>query len=348
MLCTLALLLGACGGGASDEPTQEAADGAGSETAAAGGGSLEDICAQGAEEGSFTYWATFEPDNWNRIYEPFAEAYPGIEVDFLPLRPQDAVQRILTSESAGQEVEVDMINGNLDALLPLVDRELVDADVDWTALDVPEDLIHPTGTVRIYRVPQGLAYNPDVTPEDELPSTWEELVDERWQGDLVVDPRGTPFNNFALEMGAEDTVAYVEELAEVVQPIVIEGGTAGMQAVAGGEAALAAGGRADSNAELQEQGVPVDVRYLDIVPTTDFYHLVLNGAPNRNAALCFAGWLASPEGQEVHETVEYKANETLPPDVPEDATIVSIETQEDAELTADVAEEISAIWTQGG
>lgn len=368
MIGLLALLAAACGGDgdSTDGTVEDGADSAGTDsgadeapTASSAGSDagdddaeqaagLDAVCEAGAEEGGFTYWATFEPDNFERITAPFSEAYPGIDIDFLPLRPQEAVQRIITEAGAGQDLTVDMLNGNLDALLPLQERELADTEVDWAALGVPDDLIHETGTVRLYLVPQGLAYNTETHSADDLPDTWEELVDEQWRGDVVVDPRGTPFNALSLELGAEATVDYVQRLADVVQPIVIEGGTAGMQAVAGGEAAISTGGRGDSAAELQEQGVPIDVKYLDIVPTTDFYNMVLRDSEQRNAALCFAGWLATPEGRAVHEEVEFKANETMPPGVPDDAVIVSIDTAEEAELAAEVAEQITAIWTQGG
>lgn len=364
-------MLAACGGGEAETATSTAtpggaeptAEGEATGTAAAGtpeatgtgpggteaaAGDLDEVCAQGAEEGSFTYWATFEPDNFNRIYEAFSAAHSGIEVDFLPLRPQEAVQRVLTASSAGQAIEPDLVNGNIDALLPLVDRDLIDAEVDWTSLGVTEDLVHPSGTVRIYRVPNGLAYNTDTTSPEDLPNTWEELIDEQYARDVVVDPRGNPFTTLAIEWGAEETLDYVNRLAETVDPIVIEGGTAGMTAVVSGEALISTGGRADSNAELQQQGAPIDIKYLDVVPTQDFYHALLADAESPNAALCFAGWLASPEGTAVHEEVEFKANETVPPGAPEDAVVVSIETPEDAELAADLAEQIGGIFGTGG
>lgn len=352
MAVGLAVLAAACGGGDDGGAAAAGGDqgaGAGSPTAAAvAGGGLEATCEAGAEEGGFTYWATFEPDNFDRIEAAFAETYPGIDVELLPLRPEETVQRILTAVSAGQPVEPDLVNGNIEALLPLVDRDVIDTEVDWSDVgDIAEDLHHPDyNMVRIYRVANGLAYNTETTDPADLPDTWEELVDERWAGDVVVDPRGNPFTNLGTVWGEEETVDYVQRLDEVVDPIVIEGGTAGMQAVISGEAMISTGGRADTNSELQAQGAPIDVKYLDIVPVQEYYQMLMVDSDAPNAAACFTGWLVSEEGSAVHEEVEGKPNATVPPQVPQDAEIAQIATAEEAALGAELVEQISAIWAQ--
>lgn len=333
VLAALSLILGACGDGDDDAAAAGIVD-----------GDLDAVCAQGAEEGSFTYWATFEPDNFARILEPFQATYPGIEVEFLPQRPQESVQGMLTSAAAGQEVTPDLVNGNLDALLPLNDRDLVDLDVDWSAIGVPDDLIHESNMVRLYRVPNGLAYNTDITSPDDLPDTWEELIDAQYNQDVVVDPRGNPFTILSLFWGEEETIDYAQRLVDIVDPVVIQGGTAGMLAVVSGDVLTTTGGRADSNAELQADGAPVDIKYLDVVPTQDFYNLLVAGSTSPNAAACFAGWLTTAEGQAVHEEVEFKSNESIPPNAPEGATIVSIESPEDAEAAASVAESLQDLF----
>lgn len=345
LLALTTLVLAACGD--DDATTGDTSPQTTDQSTADAAGDLDSVCAAGAEDGSFTYWATFEPENWSRIYDAFAEQYPGIDAELLPLRPQESVQRVLTAASAGQDIEPDLINGNLDALQPLADRELVDTDVDWASLGVPDDLVHPTGLVRIYRVPNGLAYNTETTDPADLPDTWEDLVDPAFAGNVVVDPRGNPFTTLAIEWGLDQTLDYVQSLEDVVQPVVIEGGTAGMVAVVSGEVQISSGGRADSNAEMQADGAPIDVKYLDVVPTQDYHNLVVADSDSRNAALCFAGWLASPEGAAVHEEVEFKSNESVPPSAPEGAVTVSIETEEDAQLGVDVTNEIDQIWGAG-
>jgi ABC-type glycerol-3-phosphate transport system substrate-binding protein len=61
---------------------------------------LDKVCEAGADEGSFSYWATIEPDNFARIQKPFKDRYPGIKIDLLSVREEDGAGRILTSIAA--------------------------------------------------------------------------------------------------------------------------------------------------------------------------------------------------------------------------------------------------------
>lgn len=346
-----ALTLSACGGSSNDaatgaEPQDPAAPAETSEpTEASAATGLDEVCVKGAEEGSFSYWATFAEENFARIEEVFAARHPGIDVELLPLRAVESVQRVLTETSSNVELEVDLINGNLDALQVLGERGLIDESIDWSALGVKDEWIHETNMVRIYRVPLGIAYNTELTDPADLPDTWEGLIDAKYTGEIIVDPRGNPFSQLGLHWGEEQTVDYVQRLKETTDPVVIEGGTAGMLAVIGGEYMITTGGRDDSRAELEAEGAPVGLKYLDVIPTTDFYNLLIANSPQSNAAACFAGWLMTDEGQQIHTEVEFKANESTPPSAPSGATIVSIETSQDAEVVAGIGDQVKDIWT---
>jgi iron(III) transport system substrate-binding protein len=340
----LVLTLAACGGEAdTEEPvaTNEADGEAASEDDDGGAVSaLDAVCERGAEEGSFEYWATFEDENWQRIYEPFAERYPGIAIQLLGARGSESLQRMVTAQSAGQAQPASGISSGMDELIgPAAERGLVDTDVDWLELDIPEELIDAeTNSIRLSRTAIGLAYNAETTSPDELPDTWEELIDERFAGQVVVDPRGRPFHQLAMEWGEEAMTDYVQRLMDVVQPVVIEGGTAGMTAVLTGEALMTTGGRSDSTLELTSQGAPIAMKYLDIIPTEHDYNALVAEAQSPDAATCFIGWLSSPEGTAIYQEVEFKTNETIPEGAPDDALYVSVTTAEEAEQANEYAE----------
>ena len=336
LLVVIGAFVVGCGGTAATPTTAPATGPAG--TDGTGEVSLDSVCEAGAEEGTLVMWHNLlEP---SAIFDPWSERYPGIEVEYLDMRPDDSVQRILTEAAAGQ-VTPDMVNGEIDHLLPLFERDLTGSP-DWVGLGVPEDYVTETGFVRTDRISGGLAYNTDLADPEDLPDTWDELIDEQWRGQLVVDPRGVPFNRLAPVRGAEETIEFVTELVDVVEPIVIEGGTAGMNAVVSGEAVMSAGGRADS--ALQMQPAPIAIKYLDLIPTYDGYNAVLEGARHPNAAMCFIGWVAT-EGSETYLTAESKFNDTVPPDAPEGAQVVAVETPEDAALVGDVGGQLGGVIT---
>jgi iron(III) transport system substrate-binding protein len=241
-----------------------------------------------------------------------------------------------------------MAAGGLDVFKPLLDDGVITNDVDWAALGVPEDVIHETNIVRIHRIALGLGYNTDNLSAEELPATWEELIDEKWAGRVIVDPRGRPFDSISLAegWGPDKTLDYVQRLKDIVQPLVIEGGTAGLVAVAGGEADITTGGRSAETLEQQAEGAPLEIHYLDVVSTIDNYNAVLTEAAHPNAARCFVGWFAT-EGQELYNEVEFKTNEAVPEAAPEGAEVVVIESPEDAEAVGEIGQEIGRIWTGG-
>ena len=352
LFIALALVAAACGSSDSDDTTTTSAgvtttagpSGTTATTAAPGPVGLEAVCAAGAEEGSFNYWATIEPDNFNRIVAPFEDRYPDIRIDFLSLREEDGAQRVLTNISAGvSEVEPDLFYGSQDGLFPIISRDLFDTTYDWTQVDVNPDMIHETNMVRLFVVGLGLAYNTNLGSPADLPNTWEELIDAKYDRDLVVDPRGNPYDLLSILWGEEFTLDYVQRLKDTVDPIIIRGGTAGMTEVLSGGALMTSSGRADSNAELQADGAPIEMHYMDVVPVRILYNGLMKGAPNPNAAACFAGWLASAEGKASFESVEFKANEFPPAGVPDGATFVFVDSAEDAQTTSDTNSKLADI-----
>ncbi|WP_225753447.1 ABC transporter substrate-binding protein [Actinotalea sp. Marseille-Q4924] len=343
LIICLPLALAACGSPTTDETSDD-----GGTDAGAVGGDQAAVCEAGAEEGTVVFWGSEEDATQQKLEADFAAAHPGIDVEFQSLRPEDITQRLVLEAGSGRASEVDVIEGNLDAFEPLVERDLVQQDVDWTSLGVRESLITETGMVRNSRIANGLVYNPDVTQPEDLPETWEELIDPKWAGTVVVDPRGNPLQALALEWGVDETVDYVERMKETVQPVVIEGGTAGMLTVASGENELTTNGRSAETLEQQAQGSPLEIHYLDVIPTSDFYQVVLADAPHPNAAACWVGWLVGEEGAAKVLEYAYKGNDDIPAGAPEDAVIAAIETAEEVDLAADAAAQIAAIWASLG
>jgi ABC-type Fe3+ transport system substrate-binding protein len=308
---------------------------------------LAAVCELGQAEGGFIYWATIEPDNFQRIIVPFKARYPGIAIEQRNLQTEDSAQIILTQVAAGQDVEPDVVYGSLDGWVPLFERDLVDTDYDWTAVDVADDLIDATNLVRVLITGLGLAYNTDLSTPADLPDSWEALIDEKYAKDLVVDPRGNPFDLLVLAWGLDATVDYITRLVATVDPIIIKGGTAGMTEIIAGGALMTSSGRSDSEGELQAEGAPIAMHYTKLVPAKINFNGLMANSDKVNAAACFVGWLATDEGKDSFETVEFKTNVFPPPGAPDDAIIVSIRTAADALLVTEAQALIADILAGG-
>jgi iron(III) transport system substrate-binding protein len=347
----LSLVLAACAGGASPTPQPATPTPAAQPTGAATPAPtdapdlLAEFCEAGAQEGQLIMWHNHS-DEFQEVLDAFMDAHPDIDIEDLVLRPDEAAQRVLTEAAAGRPITPDMAAGGIDVFKPVLDRGLIATDIDWAGMGVPADVLHPDNQVRIHRIALGLSYNTDKLTAADLPNTWDELLDPKWRGRFVVDPRGRPFDSIALAWGEEKTIEYVQRLKEN-GPLVIEGGTAGLVAVAGGEADITTGGRSAETLEQQAKGAPIGIKYMDVVTTIDNYEFVFKDAKNPNAARCFVGWFATQGGQQIYNEVEFKTNDTVPPDAPANATVIVIESPEDADKVKEIGRNIGRIWTGG-
>ena len=347
------LVVAACGGGASLAPTDApspspAASAAPSEEPSPSPATAREaraaVCEAAVAEGTVVHWnALSDPE---AMHGAFMEEYPGITVESVNARPTELVQRALVE--AGQGPGADVLVGEPNVVQPLLDENLVNLDIDWPSLGITEDKIHPEINIpRHSRDALGIVYNTTSHSADDMPDTWEEIIDEQWRNQVVVDPRGRPFDQLSLAFGHDETIDYVTRLNEL-RPLVIQGATAGMLAVAGGQAAIATGGRSAETAEQKALGTPLEIKYLDVLPVNDSYSPVMAAAPHPNAALCFAAWFASEDGQAAYFEAEWKSNAEIPEGAPEGIDILVIETDDQAEQVESIAGEISAIWTGTG
>lgn len=345
-----AILVAACGSGTQSTltpapATPGASTPATSQAPADPAAAREAVCEAAKAEGSLTYWSNFA--NPDPIMAAFAAAHPGITVEPLSNHPDDFAQALLTELSAGRAPSADIMYGELNVLAPVFEAKGNDDTIDWTALGVPADLISQSGdVVRLYRVAGGIVYNTDQTKPEDLPATWAGLLNQKYSGQIVVDPRGRPFDQLSLVWGADQAISYAREL-EALKPIVIKGGTAGMLAVASGQAIVTTGGRSAETLEQQAKGAPLAIKYLDVITTLDTYNMVPKGAQHPNAAKCMVSWLAT-DGQKAHDEAEFKSNSTIPTGAPADAQYAQVVTNADADKVKEAGTTIGEIFTGTG
>lgn len=332
----VAISLAACGGG-SDPESAEAKTGGGTPKG------IEEVCAAAADEKGMEAWLNFS--NPDGIIEGFQEAYPDVDVKLLTILPEDAIPRITTEAASGSQPTADVFYGGLPSLAPLDSRDLIEK-VDWASLGVDPEFVSVADTVRVAVVAYGIGFNTDKYSAEDLPDTWEALIDPKWDGKLLLDPRGRPYSFLSVDWGQEETVAHVTELIEVTNPVVVQGTTAGLLAVAAGEGDILLNSKTAETQEQLETGAPLGIKLLDTVPVEGTQLGVLEGTEQPYASQCFVAWVASEAGSEAILAADFKSNE-LPSDVPAGAKTVEVETEEDLAVSDATIEELSAIITGG-
>jgi iron(III) transport system substrate-binding protein len=327
----------------SDPEAATAGGSSGSASPAAVTGSMADVCKAAAKEGELVSWNSEDPEAYKKIFDDFSKTYPGIKLTSVEVRPDDLVQKLVTESAAGHPSGVDAISITMDKSGPLLDDHIINGDIDFTKMGVKQDYIGDGNAVRTERIAIGLAYNTDQVQDSDLPNTWDELVNGKWAGKVVVDPRSDPLQLLAIAWGKDKTVDFVSKLSQTVKPQIIQGATAGLLTVASGENKITTNAPAAETAEQQSKGAPVAIKYLDVVPAVDYYTAVPVAAPHPNAGACWTAWLNSDAGRKAKEQYAFKTNDDLPPKAG-NARVAVIENSQQAALVAEAVTEISAIW----
>src|SRR5690606_9528365 len=210
--------------------------------------------AASSESGAVSYAAATDEAVFEEEIQPFRDQYPDIDIKYTNVRSTDATQTLLAEAQTNNALSYDAVAGELAGFGPLFTQGLVQ-DVDWGALGLDEDLvlrIEDGTAIRNYRLITGIAYNPEKTDESELPDTWEELIDPKWKGQIIVDPRGNYISWLAPAIGKDATVDWLERLIETTEPLIIQGATASAQKVIAGEVAITTSA-ADANVRESQE-----------------------------------------------------------------------------------------------
>jgi iron(III) transport system substrate-binding protein len=336
---TVLAVLG-CAGLALTGCTSSRAAGGGAASTVANKQDLAAVCKAGESEGKVSFRDTTDPAVFSKEIVGFEQKYPQIKVDFGSQRPQDSVQRIVAEKQARHAIDVDAIAIDMPSAAPMIQQNMIQP-VDWGAIGVPStDVLTSQGAqfVRTQRIILGLGYNTQKLSAADLPNTWDELIDPKWAGKVIVDPRGEYLSGLGIVWGPQRAEDWYKKLLSTDKPMIVKGATTSLEKVISGEAELTTSSHDAEVLEQKSKGAPVGIKYLDVVPTQDHYAIVVKGAAHPNAAACFLGWWVSPDGGQAAQLKnEFKGNEDEPKGMPASAKLGAITTAEQADVQAQVA-----------
>lgn len=259
--------------------------------------SVQTIYQAAKKEGQLVYWGSPDVKTARALIDGFTKLYPGIKVDIFKIQPAPAIERILTAANAGRH-EVDIVDSQLGYVKLLLDRGMLQS-YDWEknlGID-PERVLYDNKAIVGWHLDTPLAYNTNLVKPNELTS-WDDPLNPKWQGKLIVEARGFMFAILALQWGEDKAFGYLKKVM-ANQPIVTKGGTNTIEALAGGQGAIAYGAYGGILQRFADQGAPVDWARIGPIPAQVAVLLPLKDAPHPNAARLWIKFFTSPEGQRI-------------------------------------------------
>jgi iron(III) transport system substrate-binding protein len=252
-------------------------------------------------EGEVVYYASMNLSEANAIIAEFEKRYPFIKVKLHRTGSEKLLTRVL-AEFRAKKTFADVIQ-TVEFSMHIFNRSGVLGR--YTPLSnsfYPMDFKEEGFWTTVYYNAYVTAYNTRMVPARQLPKTYDDMLDPKWKGKLLME--GTKADWFAgmLQiLGQERGLRYMRELAKQ-QPSAREGHELLAQLVVAGEGFFDINIPAASVERMKERGAPIDWTALGAVPAIMVGAGLATGSPHPNAAKLFLEFLLSREGQKLMQT----------------------------------------------
>lgn len=266
-------------------------------------------------EGEVIWHAAGSVESDQPILDAFHAKYPDIKVSAFSLASSQVPPRIIIEVAAGR-VSMDIASGTMEALLPLLERNLM-VKYDWSKTsDVYPGNVYFDGAVLAFEdMPVVWVYNTKLVSKKDAPRTWEDLLDPKWKGSkIAVRASGSGFQGLLPQWrkDKQKVVDYLKRLSkQEVMPAARYSEIANW--VATGQCQIGAPVGYEAFALIKKQGVPMAVCPIGPTARAPLACYIPKGAPHPNAAKLLLSWLVSSEGAKV--TTGLGRGLVLPPGV---------------------------------
>ena len=267
------------------------------------------------KEGELLWIGGFNDENARPIIKGFTARYPFIKVNRVRTAGVPALQRVL-AELRAKTPHTDLIT--TETVVELEQANAAQAFQSPALASWPAQDRDPTGfSAPLYFNYYGLiAFNKDQMNAAEAPKTYEDLLDPKWKGQMVINSNesGGLFLVSFLRMlwGDAKAEAYLEKLArqKVVQRS--ESARTVLGLVASGDYKIMIFPHLTHVGELVRKGAPIDVTMVDPVPFSDAPFMFVKSAPHPYATMLLIDYLLGPEAQDMLRDAGYfPANPTV-------------------------------------
>ena len=256
------------------------------------------LLAGARREGTVSVYTSMQLPDSLPLTQAFEKKH-GIKVSLWRASGEKVAQRML-AEARAARFDVDVVETD-GAQVEILYRENLLAPFYSPSLkDIPPEIV----PAHKHYVPTRLSlyvlvYNTNLVPSNEVPKSYDDLLNPKWTGKLGLEAADVAwFAAVAKAMGKDKGLPYFRKLA-TVNPSIRSGHTLLAELVASGEILMAPDAHIQGVERLKRRGAPVDWRPLQPAFGQPSSVGVTRRAPHPHAALLFADFILSREGQEI-------------------------------------------------
>lgn len=250
------------------------------------------------KERDVVWYTTTNLETSKVVVDRFQKKYPFINVILYRSTVGPLINRILIEARAGK-FDWDVLSGGGEMFTPIMDRGLIAQYRSPESRMIDEDLMDKQGYWTAYTVASFvLAYNKRLLRPQEIPKTYEALLDPKWKGQkIALETSAGVMHALIPVWGREKTLSYFRQIA-VQNPVLKESSSIIVQLLGAGEMPLGIG-LAHLFELYSRKGAPID--WLPLEPAVVRVIPMMLGAKARhpNGARLLYDFLLGVEGQQI-------------------------------------------------
>ena len=252
------------------------------------------------EGGKLTVYAALSARSIEVIFPAFMKRFPAVTVDHIDATADQLLARIVT-EARGGRVLGDVFGGALPYMAQISDQKLL------APLALPEAAAYPPQMKSDLWIATDTQFyiagwNTNLVKKGEEPRNFEDLANAKWKNSLMGEPR-----DFQMLIGlAKRKYGNDEKAIEVFKEIAAnqvefhKGHSQLVEFLVAGQRPVCFTCYAHHFPPRVKKGAPIQPLLSEGVGEVGGAVSVLKGAPHPNAALLWARWAVSEEGQRVY------------------------------------------------
>lgn len=251
------------------------------------------------KEGEVVWYTSMAQEHSKVVVDQFQKKYPFIKATFYRTGGGALLNKVLTEARAGR-FAFDVVTARGESIQAFKEKNLLDSYLSPETKMIDPDLFDKQGYWHAYYVvPNALGYNTNLVKKEDVPQTYEALLDPKWKGRKIsMDTENyLILQGLISAWGREKAVSYMRKLF-AQDPVLTRGNTERVTITSAGEYPLVIA-YAHSIERAKFVGGPMDWIALEPAVVEIEPLLVGSKAPHPNAARLFLDFALSKEGQEI-------------------------------------------------